>query len=459
MERSLYTEDAPDGHSNGRSLSPVYPHLGGFESTYIFRSGEDILGTTRHIEQWREDLSLLIDSGIQKLRYSIPWHRIESSRGCFDWSWLDGPMQFMLESGLEPVVDPLHHTSFPDWLEDGFMNPDFVALYSRFIDQLSDRYGWLRHYTVINEPLATTIFCSATGMWYPHRASDQDYVAMMLQVARCISNCIALLKRKNREIEIVHVDTSECHRATDKAVKDWVEFANERRFLVLDLVLGRVGHEHPLYGYLKNNGATDEALHWFQDHPQSIDLLGLDYYIHSEMEWFWNEENSRPDIRPYNERPRGFAGVAEDYIERYRKPILLSETNIRGTVEERITWLKFMEEQCEEVAARGTDFRGFCWYPTIDSTDWANCCTKCTRIVDPQGIWLLDSTRVTRHESELSRTYRALAQGLMTAKDIPAYKFDGDLNRRMRGYKPLMSWTSAREGRTDRSQIPREALR
>src|SRR3954452_15377427 len=177
------------------------------------------------------------------------------------------------------------------------------------------------------------------------------------------------------------------------------------------------------------------------------------------MEWFWSDEQGRPDIRPYNDRPRGFASVAEDYLDKYGRPILLSETNIRGTVAERLTWLKFMEEQCEELVARGTDFRGFCWYPSIDSTDWANCCTKCTRIVDPQGIWWLDSTRVTRHESELSRIYGALAQGLITSKDIPAYKFDGDLNRRMRGYKPLMSWTTARKGRTDRSQVPQEALR
>ncbi len=368
-------------------------------------------------------------------------------------------MQFMRDSGLEPIVDPLHHTSFPEWLKDGFLNPDFVAIYSRFIDQLSNRYDWVRHYTVFNEPLATTIFCSYTGMWYPHRASDRDYVAMTLQVARSISSCIELLKRKNKQTEIVHVDTAEHHYTTDRAVRQWVQFANERRFVILDLVLGHINDQHPLYSYLKNNGATDEALHWFQDHPASIDVLGLDYYLHSEMDWFWSDQNFRPDIRPYNDKPRGFAAVAEDYISRYKLPILLSETNIRGTVEERITWLKFMEEQCEELVAQGTDFRGFCWYPSIDSTDWSNCCTKCTCEVDPQGIWWLDAERIRRHESELSCIYARLAQGLITSKNIPAYDFGPDLNRRMRGYKPLMTWVTGREQRTDRSQIPREVLR
>jgi beta-glucosidase/6-phospho-beta-glucosidase/beta-galactosidase len=440
LERIINPPHATDVHKNGRCLSPAYPHLGGFESTYIFGTGQDILATTRHIDQWREDLCLLLESGITKTRYSIPWHRIERTPGTFDWSWIDGPMQFMRDSSLEPIVDPLHHTSFPDWLEGGFLHPDFVQLYSRFIDAISDRYDWVHYYTVVNEPLATTLFCSYTGMWYPHLASDRDLVAMTLQMARCISSCIGLLRRKNNQVRIIHVDTAEHHRFTDKASEDWVDFANERRFLMLDLVLGRVNVDHPLYPYLKQNGGSDEALHWFQDHPETIDLLGLDYYLHSEMEWFWSNEKRRADIHPYNERPRGFAAIAENYVDRYRKPILLSETNIRGTVGERLTWLKFMEEQCEELVRKGVDFREFCWYPTIDSTDWANACTTCTGTVDPQGIWWLDAARITRHESELSRTYAALAKGLITSKDITACEFSADLNRRMLGYKRLMNW-------------------
>jgi hypothetical protein len=236
------------------------------------------------------------------------------------------------------------------------------------------------------------------------------------------------------------VDTAEHHRSKDKTSQQWVEFVNERRFLMLDLVLGRVRASHPLHAYLKHNGASDDALHWFQDHPETIDLLGLDYYLHSEMEWFWSNEQQRTDIHPYNEQPRGFAAIAEDYVDRYRKPILLSETNIRGTIAERVGWLKFMEEQCEELVRKGVDFREFCWYPTIDSTDWANACTRCTSVVDPQGIWWLDADRTTRHESELSRVYAALAKGLITAKDIRPYTFSGDLSRRMRGYKRLMNW-------------------
>ena len=107
----------------------TFPHLGAFEGTKIHGSGQDILGTTRHIERWRHDLALLNEAGVSQLRYSIPWHRIERVAGHFDWYWIDGPMAYIRQRGMQPIVDPLHHTSFPDWLEGGFANRDFPFLY------------------------------------------------------------------------------------------------------------------------------------------------------------------------------------------------------------------------------------------------------------------------------------------------------------------------------------------
>ena len=348
-------------------------------------------------------------------------------------------MDLMQSLGMKPILDPLHHTSFPTWLSDGFLNADFPALYERFIGQIADRYEWVTDYTVMNEPLATTLFCSYTGMWYPHRSSERDFVAMALRVAKCICLCTHLLKRKNKETQIVHVDTAEEHRALDALSAEWVGHANERRFLILDLVLGRVEKHHPLYGYFRKEGASNEDLDWLQDHRASVDVLGLDYYLHSEMEWFWSKEKGRPDIHSLNCNPRGFAAIAEDYMDHFGVPAMLSETNIRGTVYERITWLKFMEEQCEQLHRSGREFRGFCWYPSIDTTDWSNACTRCTEVVDPQGIWGLDAERNTRHPSELSRIYGALARGTISSRDIPDYPFGRELQGRMEGYLPLMS--------------------
>jgi hypothetical protein len=133
----------------------------------------------------------------------------------------------------------------------------------------------------------------------------------------------------------------------------------------------------------------------------------------------------------------GFAAVAREYSARFGLPVMLSETNLRGTYSERLTWLKFMEEQCEIVASE-SDFRGFCWYPSIDSTDWCHVCTKATGTVDPQGIWGLDRKRWERHASELSFWYARLARGKSRAADLPAWRFGARLEHDLRGFTKLM---------------------
>src|SRR4051794_18844420 len=126
-----------------RGPRPAFPHFGAFESTKLGDSGTDILGTTHHIERWRHDLELLRSASIRNLRYSVPWHRVEVTPGVYDFTWLDGPMHFLQEHSMSPVLDPLHHISFPNWLTDGFANPRFPELYERFVARVAQRYPWV----------------------------------------------------------------------------------------------------------------------------------------------------------------------------------------------------------------------------------------------------------------------------------------------------------------------------
>jgi beta-glucosidase/6-phospho-beta-glucosidase/beta-galactosidase len=415
----------------------MFGHLGAFDGTKIHGWGVDILGSTNHIERWRHDLDMLSEAGIRNLRYSVPWHRIENAPGRFDFSWIDGPMEHMRATGMNPIVDPLHHTSFPDWLDEGLANPELSALYCRFLDRFSERYRWVRDYTIVNEPLPTTLFCSYTGMWYPHGTSDGEFVRMAVNVARTVCDAARLLRSRRSDVRLVHIDTCESHAALDREAEPWVAFANERRFLMHELILGRVGRGHPLSTYLARNGMTEDDVRRFQDRAAPFDILGLDSYSHSEMEWFTGEGGTAQISWPVT-RPRGFASVSRDYQDRFGAPMLLAETNIRGTVEDRLTWLRFMQEQYDTAVAGGVDLRGFCWYPSIDTTDWANCCTHSTSEIDPQGLWILDTNRWERISSELSQCYSALARGKISYRDIPAYGFEEPLDRDLQGYLRLM---------------------
>ena len=411
--------------------------MGAFESTKIFGSGLDVLETTRHTEFWEADLRRLHESGIRDLRYPIPWHRIESKQGAFDWRWIDGPLHLMHELGLQPILDPLHHVSIPDWLTDGFANAEFPRSYLRFVEHIAKRYEWVGRYTVVNEPLPTVVLCALSGEWYPHRRSHRDFVMMAINVARAICTATAALQKINPRIQMVHVDACEHHCALDVQSEEWVRHANHRRFLFHDLILGHISVDHSLLSYLEANGFTPDDRRWFEDNAGKIDVLGLDYYAYSEMEWAWSPEANHAALRFPCTQPRGFAAVAGDYVERFELPVLLSETNIGGAITDRLTWLKFMEEQAEELA-KVCDFRGFCWFPSIDATDWDSLCTVANRHVCPMGIWSLDKDCKERRPSELSDWYVRLAKGEATSRDLPAYRFLPPLDHDLRGYLPLM---------------------
>jgi hypothetical protein len=382
---------------------------------------------------------MLHAASILDLRYSVPWHRIEREPGQYDFGWLDGPMRFMQDRNMRPVLDPLHHVSFPDWLTDGFASAHFPERYEEFVAAVARRYPWVDRYTVFNEPLPTTLFCSYTGWWYPFHASDEHFVRMAINVARAMCRACERLRGDNPEVRFYHMDTCEVHRAVDKASEKWAEFANVRRFLMHDLVLGSVGRSHPAHGYLERHGCSDEDLGWLADHRARIDVLGLDYYIQSEMEWHWDRALGRPNVSSPVANPCGFTRIATEYADRFGTPIMLGETNLRGTPRDRLTWLKFMEAQCEKAAA-STDFRGFCWYPSIDSTDWCHLCKQATGTIDPQGVWSLGPGRWERIRTELADAYTLLAQGRTRAADLPAWEFSAGVADAVVGYRKLMDW-------------------
>jgi beta-glucosidase len=47
--------------------------IGAFESTYLPRHDTDSFESTAHDVHWKEDLELLTNSGVTRLRYPIRW--------------------------------------------------------------------------------------------------------------------------------------------------------------------------------------------------------------------------------------------------------------------------------------------------------------------------------------------------------------------------------------------------
>src|SRR3982751_2883125 len=73
----------------------------GIECSFIPHLNVDQFDWTQHNRFWRDDFKLAKnDLGISTLRYALPWHKLETSPGKFDWSIADERVHAAKEIGL-----------------------------------------------------------------------------------------------------------------------------------------------------------------------------------------------------------------------------------------------------------------------------------------------------------------------------------------------------------------------
>lgn len=414
--------------------------IGGFETTYLPGHAVDVADTTDHVRQWRSDLELVMAAGVQTLRYPLRWHRIEAVRGCYDWSATDAALAFLRERGAQPIVDLVHHTSYPEWLTDGFRDRRFGPAYVSFAEAVATRYPWLRAYTLFNEPFATLFLAGHQALWPPYDRGLDGFARLLCNVLPAISEASSRWSELVPSAEHVWVDTCEHHAGSPGVPAEHAAMANDRRHVVLDLALGHgLDPMRPFLGDLLRAGA--EPL--LDLPPIRVDVVGLDYYCHSE--WWYDEDRGSAPSR----HPIGFAAVAEQYARRYDRPLLLAETNLRGLPSDRVSWLRYMLEQYERAAARGVPLKGFCWFPFVDSCDWDSLLARPAGRIDPVGVVSLaaDGARVA---TTFTAAWRSAAAGSRAAT-LPAYRFQSPCDEQLAGYLPQMAhwpWQDAMAGDT-----------
>jgi beta-glucosidase/6-phospho-beta-glucosidase/beta-galactosidase len=399
--------------------------IGGFETTYMPGFDVDVAETTAHIEQRRTDLELLRSCGVTSLRYPVRWHRVESRPGQFDWSETDVVMQLFDEIGLTPIVDLVHHTSYPRWLHDGFADAGFPNAYLRYIEAFARRYPNVRDYTLFNEPFSTLFLCGHEAAWPPHRQGMQSFVALLGNVLPALVMASQLCAELLPEGRHVWVDSCERHTGSGSEGRKYARYANDRRFFVLDALLGRVDSvsNRPFAAdVVAHGGASLLELEGCR-----VDVLGLDYYAHCQ----WHFGSKGGTAPSHHVVP--FADLIQEYADRYSRPCVVTETNIRGTPSDRATWLKYVLEQCEVAQSRGVDLRGLCWFPFIDSCDWDSLLRVCSGSIDPVGAVSLLADR-TRRTSTMTRTFTAAARGAH-ASELPAYTWQAPVSQWMLGYR------------------------
>lgn len=113
---------------------------------------------------WRDDLALMAEIGLNAVRMTVEWARIEPTAGKVDTAALDlyaDVMTHARDLGIAPWVT-LHSTSLPGWFaedERGFRDADARDYFwMRHVDRCAERFGSLAAgWTPIDDPVGWAI--------------------------------------------------------------------------------------------------------------------------------------------------------------------------------------------------------------------------------------------------------------------------------------------------------------
>lgn len=403
--------------------------LGSFESVYQPAHDIDNIESTGHEQRWREDLSLLLSCGVTTLRYPVRWHRVEEEAGRYDWARTDEVLGWMRDHDMRPIVDLVHHMSVPRWLDGGFADRRYHQAVLRYYQAFARRYPWVPGYTLFNEPFTTLFLAGSEAVFPPYLEGTRGFVELVRNVMPSIAEGSRMFRHLLPHARHLNVDSCERHTAARPEAQEYAEYANDRRFALTDLLLGRHLDPHrPFIADLVANGGED-----LLDLPAGhIDVLGLDYYAHSQ--WQFTSPGCGAGKSP---QPGRLDDLIVEYWDRYRLPVLLGETNIRGHSSDRSTWLKYTLEHCQSACRRGVPVEGYCWFPFVDSCDWASLLRRADGAIDPVGVFWLDEDR-NRRESSMSATFRMAAAGV-PASGLPAYSLRRPVADWLQGYLPQMA--------------------
>jgi beta-glucosidase/6-phospho-beta-glucosidase/beta-galactosidase len=363
-----------------------YPTIAGPNNTSI---RVDEMERCGHYSRWREDFDLTKELGIKYLRYGPPYYRTHLAPGRYDWSFADETFNVLQGKGIIPIAD-LCHFGVPDWIGN-FQNPDFPELFAEYARAFAKRFPWVQAYTPINEIYITATFSAQTGWWNERLSSDRAFVTAIKHLCKANVMAMEAICEEQPDALFIQSESSEYFHPLDPASESFdidhptrgIIYLNAKRFLSLDLV-----YKHPIGGlmleFLYQNGLTSDEYHWFfrrKFAPRQI--MGNDYYITNEH---LVDQDGR--VSPSGEI-FGYYVITHQYYDRYRLPVMHTETNIANS-EDAPSWLYKEWMNMLRLRRDGTPICGFTWYSLTDQIDWDTALREKNDRVNPVGLFDLN---------------------------------------------------------------------
>ncbi len=309
---------------------------------------------TDHWNRYEEDFGLAKQIGLNAMRISIEWSRIEPHPGQWDNEAVKHyreVLQSMKHNSLKRMVT-LFHFTLPQWAaaQGGFESSVVVKAFERFSHYMAAALGdEVDLWVTINEPEVLTYMSHLRGVWPPFSRSPWR-----------------ALKHFN--------NLAKAHRAAYYTIKSVLPNAQ------ISIAKNNVYNE-PFHNNFLDHLAV-KINDWFSNHwflnkiKNELDYIGLNYYFYHSLTFNShgivqkNLEGPKSDMgwRTY---PKGIFHLLMDLHEKYGKPLYITENGIANArdnmrqdfIQQHLYWTS-------EAIKHGADVRGYFYWSLTDTYEW-----------------------------------------------------------------------------------------
>jgi beta-glucosidase len=337
---------------------------------------------------WRSaerDFDLAKSLGVNALRLSVEWSRIEPQEGHWDESALARYRQMLAglhERGIRPFVT-LHHFTNPQWFEakQGFANPESVRLFQRFTQRVVGALGDLCHdWATFNEPNVYVSLGYFLGEFPPGK---KGRVLEAAQVTKnlCLAHAAAYHTIHSLQWD-ANVGWAQHYvvfkpRRPESPVDRWLCGFIQRRF-------------NDNFSEGIQSGLAPFPLNKFGQGLPGVkgtcDFVGINYYSRLRVGFEARSPKTlflQISVPPH--KPQGDSGIEVPYGEVYpeglrqamkhfagfQKPVYILENGVPDREDRIRPWaLESIVGQMHGLLAEGIDLRGYFHWTLADNFEW-----------------------------------------------------------------------------------------
>lgn len=368
------------------------------------------------------DIDLMAELGVTTIRFPILWEAVAPERpDRLDLAWTDDRLAMLRERGIKVIGGLLHHGSGPRYTN--LTDPDFPAKLGDYAARVAERYPWIEMWTPVNEPLTTARFSGLYGHWYPH---GRDYPTFLRALANECKGTLEAMRAIRRAIPGAElVQTEDLGKTFSTApLRYQAAHENERRWISLDLLCGRVDARHPWHKILFGAGIGWGEMELFEGGEARPDILGINHYLTSErfldhrthlypwLEPGGNRRDTYVDAEAVRvkrlEDDTGFAPRLREAWDRYGIPIAITEVHHGCHRDEQLRWFAEVWRTAGQLRGEGIDLRAVTIWSMFGNVDWRFLLTQRNGLYDTGAF---DARSGTPRPTVIAHAAKAFAKG------------------------------------------------